>query len=97
MPITKKKIFLVKLNSFNNIIEKASAKQKEDFIGINLANEFNNLIDDIGKEFSEIKDSLPAKLTTNGLFSDMGKADINYLDFEIFTESLISLLNLVDS
>lgn len=96
MPIKKKDIFLAKLNSFKNVVEKATDKQKQDLIGTNLANEFNKLIDEIGSEYTEIKSSLPAKITSKSPFQAMEKADSNYTDFEIFTETLISLLNLVD-
>lgn len=44
MAISKKAIFLAKLQSFKNIVEKASNKEKQDLIGTNLAEEFNKII-----------------------------------------------------
>jgi len=97
MAVSKKSIFFAKLQSFKNIVEKAPNKEKQDLIGTNLAEEFNKLILEIGSEYKEIKDSLPAKITSVGPFSDMQKADVNYMDFEIFTETVLSLLNLVNN
>jgi hypothetical protein len=97
MAIQKKSIHLAKLNSIKSVVEKATDKQKQDLIGTNLANEFNKLLDEIGQDYSELKSSLPAKITSQGPFSDMQKADVNYTDLEIFTETVMSLLNLVEN
>jgi hypothetical protein len=97
MVIAKKSIFIAKLNSIKSIVEKSSDKQKLDLIGTILANEFNKLLLEIGEEYPELKNSLPSKITSTGPFSEMNKADINYIDLEIFTESVMSLLNLADN
>lgn len=97
MAISKKSIFLAKLNSIKSIIEKASDKQKQDLIGTNLANEFNKLLRELSEEYPDLKSSLPAEIPSKGPFRDMQKADVNYIDLEIFTETVISLLNLVES
>jgi hypothetical protein len=97
MSISKKSIFIAKLNSIKSIVEKSSEKQKQDLIGTNLAHEFNKLIRELKQEYPSIQSSLPAEITANGPFSDMQKADVNYIDLEIFTEIVISLLNLVDN
>lgn len=97
MAISKKDIYLAKLNSIKSVVEKATDKQKQDNVGTILANEFNKLITEIGVEYPDIKNSLPAKITSDGPFSTVHKSDANYIDFEIFTETVISLLNLVDN
>ena len=97
MDISKKSIFLAKLNSIKSIIEKATDKQKQGLIGINLANEFNKLLKELSEEYPELKNSLPANINSNGHFSLMQKADTNYIDLEIFTETVISLLNLIEN
>ncbi|MBU1101953.1 MAG: hypothetical protein KKA84_16270 [Bacteroidetes bacterium] len=97
MTISKKTIYLAKLNSIKSVVEKATDKQKQDMVGTILADEFNKLLSEISGEYPDIKDSLPAKITSNGPYSMMYKADSNYIDFEIFTETVISLLNLVDN
>lgn len=96
MPISKKEIYLAKLKSIKSVVEKATDKQKQDHIGTILANEFNKLIVEIGGEYPDLKNSLPAKITSKGPFSAMEMADVNYTDLEIFTETVMSLLNLVE-
>lgn len=97
MAILKKSIYLAKLNSIKSIVEKNNDKQKQNLVGINLANEFNKLLREIGQDYPDLKSSLPAEITSNGPFRDMSMADMNYTDFEIYTETVISLLNLVEN
>ena len=97
MTISKKSIYLAKLSSIKNTIERTTDEQKHNLIGINLANEFNKLLLEIGQDYPDLKGSLPPEITSKGHFKLMQMADTNYIDLEIFTETTISLLNLVDS
>lgn len=97
MTISKQAIFSARLNSIKSIIEKSSEKNKLDLIGTNLGQDFNKLLKEIGETYPEINEALPAQITFNGPFNDMQKADVNYTDLEIFTETTLSLLNLMQS
>ncbi len=97
MTIPKKTIYLTKLKSIKSVVERTSENQKQGLIGINLANEFNKLLHEISQEYPDLKSSLPAEITVNGPFRDANMADMNYTDLEIFTETVISLLNLVEN
>ena len=96
MPIQKKDIFTVKLKSIKNTIEKASDTQKKEHIAIHLGESFNSLISEIAQEYPDLKDSLPKPFTSTGVFQRMKKMEVNYLDLEISTETVLSLLNLIE-
>ena len=96
MSILKKDIFFVKINSIKDTIKKASATQKIEKIAIHLGDSFNTLISEIAQEYHELKESLPKPFTSTGTFQRMKIMEANYLDLEIATETVISLLNLVE-
>lgn len=96
MPVSKKDIFFVKLKSIKGTIEKASDAQKKEHIAVHLGDSFNSLVAGIAQEFPDLKDSLPKPFTSTGMFERMKKMEVNYLDLEIATETVISLLNLTD-
>lgn len=96
MTVSKKDIFFVKLKSIKSTIEKASDAQKKEHIAIHLGESFNTLITEIAQEYPELKDCLPKPFTSTGVFQRMKKMEVNYLDLEIATETVISILNLVE-
>lgn len=96
MGVSKKDILLVKLNSIKNTIENSSDAQKKENISIHIGESFNSLISEIALEYPDLKESLPKPFTSTGVFERMKKMEVNYLDFEIATETVISLLNLVE-
>jgi hypothetical protein len=96
MAVSKKDVFLAKLSSIKNIIEKASDVQKKEHIAIHLGESFNSLISEISEEYPELKDSLPKPFTSTGVFHRMKKCEVNYLDLEIATEMVLSMLNLIE-
>ncbi len=95
MTVQKKDIYFVKLRSIKSTIEKTSDTQKKEHIAIHLGESFNSLISEIAQEYPDLKDSLPKPFTSTGMFERMKKMEVNYLDLEIATETVISLLNLV--
>lgn len=96
MSVSRKDIFFVKLKSIKSTIEKASDSQKKEHIAIHLGDSFNTLITEIAQEYPALKDSLPKPFTSTGLFQRLKQMEVNYLDLEIATETVISLLNLVE-
>ncbi|MBU1101955.1 MAG: hypothetical protein KKA84_16280 [Bacteroidetes bacterium] len=97
MSIDKKDIFIVKLKSIKSTIEKASDTQKKENIAMHLGEGFNSLISEIGQVYPDIKESLPKPFTASGPLQRLKKMDVNYLDLEITTETVMSLLNLVEN
>ena len=96
MSVPKKEIFIVKLRSIKSTVEKASDTQKKEHIAIHLGESFNSLISEIAQEYPDLKDSLPKPFTSTGMFRRLEKMEVNYLDLEIETETVLSLLNLVE-
>jgi len=96
MSLSKKEILYAKLNSIKTTIEKSSEVQKKEQIAIHLMDSFNELISETAKSYPDLKDSLPKPITSGGVNHRLKKADVNYLDLEINTEIILSLLNLIE-
>ena len=61
-----------------------------------LGTEFNKVRKEIGEEYPDLKDALPAEISTRGPGASMGKAMATFLDLEILCEQVLNLLSLVD-
>lgn len=82
--------------SFKSTLQKATAKEKEGPAGTALAENFNKIVQEAGNAFPDLKDSLPAPITSRGPFARMGKSDVSYLDLEVMADQLLAMLDLVD-
>lgn len=93
---SKTDLLRARARSFKSTLQNASAKEKEGPTGTALAENFNKILQEAGNTFPDLKDSLPASITSRGPFARMGKSDASYLDLEIMADQLLSLLDLVD-
>ena len=85
-----------RLHSIKTILERASEKQKNGPIGAGLADNFNAILREVETLFPQLKQALPALISTRGAFSSMGLAGASYLDLEVFAEQVLSLLEVVE-
>ncbi len=96
MKVRKIDIFKTKARSIKATLENASEKARQGRAGIGLAENFNQLLKEVSEEFPDLKDSLPKPISSKGPFARAGVSDSSYLDLEIFSEQVLSLLDLVD-
>ena len=96
MTISKKDVFYAKLYGIKSTIDKADVEQKKSNISIQIGDSFNELVTEIGEFYPDIKDALPKRISTSGVYHRVRKSDINYLDLEILVETVLQLLNLIE-
>lgn len=92
------KLVLLKarVRSLKSTLQNASSKEKSNSAGTALAMNFNKIVEDTAKVYPDLKDSLPASITSDGPFSHMGVSDVTYLDLEVFADQLIAMLDVMD-
>ncbi len=82
--------------AFKNTLEGKSAKEKEKHISIQIAAQFNSIVDNIKKEFPDAASHLPQPITWNGIAAmDMQIADITFLDFEMLLNQMLGILEVI--
>jgi len=84
------------LMAFKNTIEGKSLKEKEQHVSIQVAQQFNGLVDNIRKEHPEAEPHLPKSITMNSIAAqDFQIADIRFLDFEMLVNQVLSTLEVI--
>ena len=97
MALSKVTLLKTRVKSIKATLENAPHKEKQSPATIQMASNFNAVLGDVKKEFTELEGSLPSPITFSSPQSSVGYSDATYLDIEIFSEQLISLLDLVDN
>lgn len=95
MALAKLQLFKVRIKSFKSTLENASEKTKKGRASITLTENFNSLIEEIGKAYPDIKPALPKKIKATGPFARVGASDANYVDLEVYAEQVIGILDLL--
>ena len=93
---SKTDILRARARSFKSTLHNATAKEKEGPAGTALAENFNKIVEETVQTFPDLKESLPARITSRGPFARMGKSDVSYLDLEVMADQLLAMLDLVD-
>ena len=93
---TKNEILRAKVRSLKTTLKSATPDQKKGFIGIEMAKNFNKILEEVSIEHPSLGDALPAQLTWKGPFAQMGQSDTSYLDLEIYADQLLALLDLAE-
>src|SRR5207249_3920083 len=79
--------------AFKNTLDGKSPKEKEKHISIQIAEQFNSIVDNIKKEHPDAASHVPQPITMKGIASrDMQIADINFLDFEMLLNQVLAVL-----
>lgn len=92
--IDKVAILRAKAQSIKSVLEKIPPTQKQENIAVALAHDFNDIVKEIGEAFPELASSLPKPIHATTSMKILRKADVSYLDLEIFTEQILTLLQL---
>jgi hypothetical protein len=84
--------------AFKNTLEGKSAKEKERHISIQVAKQFNAVVDKIKGEHPDAATHLPEPITWKGIAAqDMQIADISFLDFELLLNQVLGLLEVLEA
>lgn len=91
-----KKIELLKQRAlaFKETTQKWSEKTKQESVSCHLTDSFNKLVKEIVEIFPHLGRDMPPPIYAQGLNRKNHKADINYLDLEIYADQVIRILKL---
>jgi hypothetical protein len=92
MSLDPTELVRARLRSIKTILERVSEKTKRSPIDIGLADNFNAILREVEILFPQLKQALPAQISTQGEFSSLGLAAASYLGLEVFAEQVLSLL-----
>ncbi len=82
--------------AFNSTLEGKSAKEKEKHVSIQIAEQFNGVVEQIKKEHPDAAPRLPQPITWKGIAAqDMQIADIRFLDFEMMLNQVLAILDVI--
>ena len=93
---SKIEILRARARSFKSTLQNASVKEKEGLAGTALAENFNKIVEETAQTYPDLKESLPARITSRSPFARMGKSDVSYLDLEVLADQLLAMLDLAD-
>lgn len=85
-----------KVQAYKHTLEGKSAREKENHISIQIAEQFNGIIENIKREYPEATPHLPQPITWKGIAAqDMQIADIRFLDFEMLLNEVLAILEVL--
>jgi hypothetical protein len=94
MPTTfdfiKTKVLAVKYT-----LDGKSSKEKEGRISIQIAQQFNGMVDEIKKESPDAAPHLPQHITVTSPFARIQQADVTFLDLEIMINQMLAVLDVL--
>jgi hypothetical protein len=85
-----------KVQSIKTVLEKTSPKEREKKVTLHLAEQFNDILKEIGTAYPEAAPHLPKPIPVEG-FSQFGLAAVGYVDLMIFAEQVLHVLALIES
>lgn len=82
--------------AFKNTLEGKSSKEKENHVSIQIAEQFNGVVEAIKNEHPEAAPHLPKPITWKGIAAqDMQIADIRFLDLELLLNQVLATLDVI--
>jgi hypothetical protein len=82
--------------AFKHTLEGKSAKEKEKHVSIQIADQFNSVVENVKKEYPDAAPHLPQSITWRGIATqDMQIADIRFIDFEMLLNQVLAVLDVL--
>ena len=92
----KKIDFLIaKVRAFEHGLEKMDMKAKSGHVSLDLAKNFNKLLEEIGTQCPDVVSELPQPITLNGRFNVVGQTDTSHVTLEIFVGEVVGVLEVL--
>ena len=85
-----------KVQSIKTVLENTSPKEREKKVSLHLAEQFNDILREIGAAYPEAAPHLPKPIPLRG-FRHLGVAEVGYVDLMIFAEQVLHVLALIES
>ncbi len=96
MVVSKIALYKARTKSLKETLERASQNKKEESAGVDLIEIFNALIKEISNAYLDLENSLPLPIALNEISKRHSISPIIFLDLEILTQRILSLLESVD-
>lgn len=84
-----------KVQACKHTLDSKSDKEKDGRVSIQIAQQFNAIIDEIKKEASEVAPHLPQHIEWNSPFARVQQADVTFLDLEMMLNQVIAVLDVI--
>lgn len=84
-----------KVQAYKHTLEGKTGKEKDGRVSIQIAQQFNAIIDEIKKESTEAAPHLPHPVTWNSPFAQTGLSDVKYLDLEMMLNQVLAILDVI--
>jgi hypothetical protein len=85
-----------KVLAYKNTLDSRSGKDKEQRVGIQIAEEFNAVLEEIRKESPDAAAHLPKPIACKGVFArDLRLSDIKFLELEMILNQVLAILDLL--
>ena len=87
-----------KVQAIKTVLDKASAKERESRVATHLAQQFNDVLKEIGAAYPDAAPHLPKPIPSSvSLLRRNGLSDVSYMDLMVFAEQVLNVLSVVES
>jgi hypothetical protein len=84
-----------KVQAYKHTLDAKSGKEKEGRISIQIAQQFNGIVDEVKKESRNAAPHLPQHITWTGPFARIQQADVTFLDLETMVNQILAILDVL--
>ena len=82
--------------AFKNTLDGRSAKEKELPVSIQIARQFNTIVEEIKKVAPEVASHLPQPVTWKGIAArDMQISDVSFLELQMMLNQVLAVLDVL--
>jgi hypothetical protein len=84
-----------KVQACKHTLDGKSGKENDGRVSIQIAQQFNALVDEIKKESPDAAPHLPQHIAWTGPFARIEQADVTFLDLEIMVNQVLAVLDVL--
>lgn len=83
------------VQAFKHTLDGKSTKEKGGLVSIQIAQQFNAIVDQIKREVPDAAPHMPQPITWTGPFERLQQSDVAFLDFEMMLNQVLAVLDVV--
>lgn len=85
-----------RVQAYKSTLDGKSSQEKEKHVSIQIAEEFNLILEEIKKEAADAAPHLPKPITWQSIFArDMRVADVRFLELEMMLNQVLAVLDVL--